>query len=72
MKKIVYLLINQLYKVNYGFNFFLSFFNAIEDHRIDRKTLHPLINIISIATGAVICKAESWEDIHQFGLAKKE
>jgi len=51
---------------------FLSFFNEIEDHRIDRKKLHPLINIIAIAIGAVICKAESWEDIHQFGLAKKE
>jgi len=51
---------------------FLSFFNEIKDHRMDRKKLHPLINIIAIAIGAVICKAESWEDIHQFGLAKKE
>ena len=51
---------------------FLSFFNEIEDHRIDRKKLHPVINIIAIAIGAVLCKAETWEDIHQFGLAKKE
>lgn len=51
---------------------FLQYFNDIEDHRINRKKLHPLVNIIAIAIGAVICKAESWQEIHLFGMAKRE
>jgi predicted transposase YbfD/YdcC len=42
----------------------------MKDPRIDRKKLHPLENIIFISIAAVICNAETWEDIEDFGHAK--
>jgi predicted transposase YbfD/YdcC len=52
---------------------------AIEDHfgnvtdpRVDRTKLHKLQDILVIAICAVICGADSWEDVAEFGLAKFE
>jgi predicted transposase YbfD/YdcC len=42
----------------------------MKDPRIDRKKLHPLDNIIFISIAAVLCGAETWEDIEDFGYAK--
>jgi len=42
----------------------------MKDPRIDRKKLHPLENIIFISIAAVLCGAETWEDIEDFGYAK--
>jgi predicted transposase YbfD/YdcC len=47
-------------------------FAEIQDPRIDRTKLHKLIDIMIIAVCAVICGAESWPDIEQFGNDKRE
>jgi predicted transposase YbfD/YdcC len=47
-------------------------FGKIADPRIDRTKLHKLIDIIIIAICAVICGAEGWEEIEQFGREKQE
>jgi len=48
----------------------LSYFCTMKDPRIDRKKLHPLENIIFISIASVLCGAETWEDIEDFGYAK--
>ncbi len=50
----------------------IEHFAALDDPRIDRTKLHPLLSIITIAVCAVICGAESWDDIEQFGEAKED
>jgi predicted transposase YbfD/YdcC len=44
----------------------------ITDHRQDGKIKHPLQNIMMITICAVICGANSWKDIADFGRRKKE
>jgi predicted transposase YbfD/YdcC len=43
----------------------------MEDPRIERGKLHPLENVIFIGIAAVICGAEKWEDLEDFGSAKQ-
>lgn len=45
-------------------------FAALEDPRVERTKLHPLLSIIAIALCAVIGGAESWDDIAEFGETK--
>jgi predicted transposase YbfD/YdcC len=45
-------------------------FAAVEDPRVERTKLHPLESILTIALCAVICGAESWNEIEAFGTAK--
>lgn len=47
-------------------------FSKLEDPRIDRKKLYSLQDIIVIAVCAVICGAENWVDIENFGNARIE
>lgn len=47
-------------------------FRKIRDPRLDRTKLHKLIDIIIIAVCAVICGAESWDEMEQFGKDKQE
>jgi len=47
-------------------------FAALEDPRVDRTKLHPLGSVITIALCAVICGAETWDEIAEFGEAKVE
>lgn len=47
-------------------------FSKLEDPRLDRQKLHQLMDIIVIAICAVICGAETWVDIANFGQARKE
>jgi predicted transposase YbfD/YdcC len=47
-------------------------FSKIEDPRMERKKLHPLLNVIVIAICGVVCGAENWVDIELFGNMKKE
>lgn len=49
----------------------IEHFATLEDPRVERTKLHPLISIIVIALCAVICGAESWDDIALFGEAKE-
>jgi hypothetical protein len=44
----------------------------MKDHRINRKKLHSLENIIAITIAAVICHAETWEDVAFHGKAKRD
>jgi len=46
-------------------------FAHIKDPRINRTREHPLINIIVIAICGVLCGADSWVEIEQFGEAKQ-
>lgn len=47
-------------------------FSGLEDPRIERNKLHPLLNILVIAICAVICGAENWVDVALYGNLKKE
>ncbi len=47
-------------------------FSNINDPRIERRKLHNLIDIITISICAVICGADTWEDIKLFGSSKHE
>jgi predicted transposase YbfD/YdcC len=47
-------------------------FADLEDPRIDRAKLHPLINILTIALCGAICGADSWVDIELFGESKQD
>lgn len=47
-----------------------DYFADIDDPRIERSKLHKLTDIITIAICAVICGADTWEDIEIFGDAK--
>ena len=49
----------------------IEHFGDLEDPRRDNRR-HQLIDIVFITICAVICNAESWEDIEQFGDAKEE
>lgn len=46
-------------------------FSKLEDPRLDRQKLHQLLDIIAIAICAVICGAETWVDIANFGKARE-
>ena len=49
---------------------FLDIFGQLDDPRIDRKKLHPMPEILLLTLCAVICGAESWDDIEIFGQSK--
>lgn len=46
-------------------------FAGLKDPRIDRTKLHSLHDILVIAICAVICGADSWDDIELFGQSKE-
>jgi predicted transposase YbfD/YdcC len=50
----------------------ISLFGSMPDPRLDRKKLHQLGDILAIAILAVICGAESWVEIEEFGIAREE
>lgn len=56
---------------NGGDNSISKFFGNLSDPRKDNKR-HKLIDIITIAICAVICNADSFEDLAEFGQAKHE
>ena len=45
-------------------------FSKVTDPRVDRTKEHKLIDMIAIAICAVICGAEGWTDIENFGNSK--
>ena len=45
-------------------------FSKVNDPRIDRRKEHKLIDMIVLAICAVICGAEGWTDIENFGNSK--
>ena len=50
----------------------IRFFSNLQDPRIDRTKRHNLMDIVTIAICAVVCGADSWVDVEQFGNSKKE
>ena len=53
-------------------NEIIKFFSIIPDPRIERTKEHKLIDIIVIALSSVMCGAEGWIEIQEFGKGKKE
>jgi predicted transposase YbfD/YdcC len=49
----------------------LQFFAGLKDPRVERTKDHLLEDIIMITIAAVICGAESWYDIEEFGQQKE-
>lgn len=47
-------------------------FASLPDPRIDRTKHHPLLSSITIALCAVICGAESWDEIASFGVIRRD
>lgn len=47
-------------------------FEVVEDPRVSGRTKHMLLDILVIGVLAVICGAETWEEIHDFGIARLE
>ncbi|VAW90184.1 Transposase, IS4 family [hydrothermal vent metagenome] len=50
----------------------LHHFSSIEDPRINRQKKHELSDIFFITLSAVICGADNWVAIEQFGKAKED
>ena len=46
-------------------------FAQVKDPRVKRTKEHPLINIIVIAICGVICGADSWTAVEEFGKSKQ-
>lgn len=46
-------------------------FATLEDPRVERTKHHQLLAIITIALCAVICGADTWVDVEEFGRAKR-
>src|SRR5256884_3324901 len=46
-------------------------FATLEDPRVERTKRHQFLTIITIAFCAVICGADTWVDVEEFGHAKR-
>lgn len=46
-------------------------FSTLTDPRVERTKRHALLDIVTIAVCGVICGADSWVEIEQFGRAKQ-
>ena len=49
---------------------FIDFFQTIPDHRVNRKKLHSVEEILLVTFCATIAGCDSWEDIELFGKTK--
>jgi predicted transposase YbfD/YdcC len=47
-----------------------DYFAEIKDPRMERRKRHKLIDIIAVAICGVVCGAETWVDIENYGKAK--
>ena len=47
-------------------------FKCLKDPRIDRKKLHSLQDVLSLVVIGILCGADSWDTIEEFGKTKKE
>lgn len=43
------------------------YFSTMKDHRLDRKKKHDMLDIVVITIAAVLCGAEDWYEIEEFG-----
>ena len=49
---------------------FLDHFEVIEDPRLQRNQLHTVAEILLVTLLAVICGAEGWQDVENYGKSK--
>lgn len=49
----------------------MKYFAQMPDHRHPSYITHPLPAIIGITIAAVICGAEDWYDVEDYGIEKK-
>lgn len=49
---------------------FVDFFRSIPDHRIERKKLHPVEELLLVTFCGVMAGCESWDDLELFGKTK--
>ncbi len=47
-----------------------SFFEELKDHRHHRTQKHPMESLVFISIAAIVCGADTWNEIEAFGLAK--
>lgn len=47
-------------------------FADLPDPRVERTRVHELLDIVTIATCAVLCGADSWVEVELFGTSKQE
>lgn len=69
---IVHLFDNQKFNSFYMSGKLVSIFKQIEDNRRDLSKLHELNDILVMAIIAVICGADTWNNIQEYCEAKKE
>src|SRR5512142_3244395 len=50
---------------------FHDHFGELKDPRVERTGRHPLVNVLFIAVGGVLCGANSFAGIHEFGDDRK-
>src|SRR3954463_13539138 len=46
-------------------------FASLTDPRVERTRLHPLQSILVVALCAIICGAEDWDSVAQYGRSKR-
>lgn len=59
----------QQFKISNTMNF-ITFSRSIPDFRFDRKKVHTSEVIVYISLAAVICDAQTWTDVEEFGKCK--
>ncbi|MDO9161667.1 MAG: ISAs1 family transposase [Methylococcaceae bacterium] len=50
----------------------IQHFSSIKDPRVNRQKKHQLQDIFFISICAIICGADNWMAVEEFGLAKEE
>ena len=55
---------------NHPFDALYDAFAELDDPRVERTREHLLLDIVAIAMSAVICGADSWVAIEEFGKTK--
>lgn len=50
----------------------IDFFNELEDPRRDKCKKHLLLDLVAISICAVICGAETWDEIEEYATVKEE
>jgi hypothetical protein len=50
----------------------LRYFSNLTDPQVERAREHDLADILFTATASIICGAESWYDMEEFGKAKRD
>ncbi len=46
-------------------------FAALDDPRVERTKRHRLLDVLTSALCAVICRADTWVEVEEFGKAKE-